>query len=161
MQDFTMSERNTAEPEAARVIGPNGSNEALKISIGKKKLHSDRNLARMTYMHIIINGVQYCRQHLMLRCHICEVDNSFLQEGCDEERQRLGIRGGGDPRLNERAEYWREFIKEKQLELTLKRDLLIMKYGKDHACTYPEHWMNYKREGEVSERELMIDSLHN
>ncbi len=129
------------EPTANRVVG-HGTNKSLKISIGKKKLHSDemKEMATEIYSGFVINGVEYCRRHLMIYCHLCRVNGQTLHEKVDRERIQLHLRNGGDPRINDRAYRWKDYSSEKQLQQQLQRDMLIYKYGKNHAKTHPEHW---------------------
>merc|ERR1712226_1616842 len=72
------------------------------------------------YIMFTINGVTYCRPHLMISCHLCEVDYSMCQEACDEEREELSLRCGGDPRINEKAEKWRNRVQEELLKAQLQ-----------------------------------------
>ena len=71
-----------------------------------------------------MNGVQYCRPHLMIFCHLCEEDNMCSQDDCDEERERLSLRSGGDKRLNERSEKWKTRIMSMQMEARMKVERL-------------------------------------
>lgn len=124
------------------------------MSIGKSKLHADPAAARVIYSKVVLNGVQYCRPHYMLYCHICEENKMSMREEVDEERSTLGLRPGGDPRINERAEYWAEFIQDKQLQLRLENDINIQQYGKDYNETVPEIWEEMVRKKVVEEREI-------
>ena len=142
------------QPICCRTPQENGSYKSLKMSIGKKKLHEDEGFARIMYQNFILNGVQYCRRHLMLKCHLCRVDTSSLREEVDEEREALGLRLGGDPKFNARAEKWQEYITEKQLEVTLQRDLLNLKYGTEYLKNHPEHWNNLTKQLKRQEREM-------
>lgn len=103
-----------------REIEPRAKPERnLKVAFGgKKKLHASDNkeMARMLCTKFVINGVQYCRPHLMLSCHLCEENNCFMREEVDEERRSLGLRPGGDPRINYRAERWYATIVKEQME---------------------------------------------
>ena len=95
----------------------------LKVVFGgKKKLHASENkeMARMLCTKFIVNGVQYCRPHLMLSCHLCEENNIFLKEEADEERRSLGLRPGGDPRINDLADHWYATIMKEQMEAKRK-----------------------------------------
>jgi len=86
------------------------SESCKKILSKEMKLDDDPELARMIFGIFTINGVNYCRPHLMISCHLCEEDSFHIQEECDEERKRLNLRPGGDPQLNKRAEFWRDRI---------------------------------------------------
>merc|ERR1712179_397790 len=68
--------------------------------------NNDPGFLRLIYSKFVINGVIYCRPHLMLSCHLCQEDNSCSRDDCDEEREKLSLRPGGDPRINEKAEQW-------------------------------------------------------
>ena len=146
------------EPKHCRVPQDDGTSKSLNMSIGKRKLHStvddDNGLARMMYGTMIINGVQYCRRHLILSCHLCLAEYTPLKEETDNERQCLGLRSGGDPKLNERAEKWRYEVQEKQMQQVLHRDILILNYGKNHAKTHPEHWIKITSELKKDERDI-------
>jgi len=95
----------------------------------------------------------------MLYCHICEESNKFLQEEVNAERSALGLRVGGDPMFNEKADKWMEFINAKQMEGRLKNDLLIQKYGKEFTKTHPEHWQKFACESKDQEREINDEFL--
>jgi hypothetical protein len=139
---------SAVQPTAMR---PNG--KSLKLSIGKNKIHAgDKNFARGLYQDFIINGAHYCRPHLMLRCHLCEVDALSIKKKVDEERERLGLRESGDQRINQTALEWKDFISEKQLQLQLESDLIRQKYGKDYYKTDPDKWENFRDKCEEDER---------
>jgi hypothetical protein len=140
---------SAVEPTASRA----SNNKSLKMSIGKKKLHAmDKKLAGSIYHYFNINGAQYCRPHLMVRCHLCEVDTSSIKETVDEERERLGLRESGDPRINQTALEWRDFISEKQLQMQLEGDLIRQMYGEDHLKTDPEKWQTHSDKWDKDER---------
>jgi hypothetical protein len=143
-----------SEPTTNRIIQDNGKNVSLKISIGKKKLNSDKEMPRMFYGRMLINGAQYCRQHLMIRCHLCEVDNTSVNLKADDERHCLHLRPCGDARLNAAGEKWKLLVVSKTLAQKLQIDLLIQRYGKNHAQTNPEHWVNFQREACADERKI-------
>jgi hypothetical protein len=132
----------------------------LKNSVGKKKLHKDENrvLARICYQSFVINGVQYCRPHLLVKCSLCEEDNVSLQEECDAERQLLGLRQGGDPHLNARAERWHEEITDAQLYGTLKANQVRMMYSESYRKAHPREfaveWRNMMVELNTKEKDL-------
>ena len=150
------------EPTHGRVPQDDGSHKTLIMSVGKKKLHADgpdNELSRMMYGSMTLNGVQYCRRHLVLSCHLCQTEYTPLKEEADSERLRVGLRPAGDPMLNRRSAQWKEFITDKQMEQTLQRELLIQKYGKNHARTHPQHWIELtnklgKQEKEINDRFL-------
>eukprot|EP00956_Cyclotella_meneghiniana_P025425 scaffold53078_cov32-Cyclotella_meneghiniana.AAC.2 len=146
----------TVEPTNGRVPQDDGSYKSLNMSIGKKKLHADgqNGLGRMMYQSMLVNGVQYCRRHLVLSCHLCRVEYTDLKYEVDDERQTLGLRDGGDPMLDERSYRWKEFIQGKQMENRLQIDVLIQKYGRDHAKTQPHHWIELKKKFDKEEREI-------
>ena len=56
----------------------------------------------------VINGCTYCRPHLKISCHLCEVDYGHLNDEADEERARLGLRPVGDPALNCASEFMQQ-----------------------------------------------------
>ena len=144
------------EPTHGRVPQDDGSSKSLIMSVGKKKIHGGGpdGLGRMMYQSMTINGVQYCRRHLVLSCHLCQLEYTPLKDEVDIERQSLGLRDGGDPMLNERSEEWREYIQGKQMESQLGIDLLNHKYGKDHAKTHPQHGMQFMNQMKEGEREI-------
>lgn len=143
-------------PNCQRVPQDDGTSKTLKMSIGKKKLHAhgQEGMARMMYASIIINGAQYCRRHLMIRCHLCQEDSWFLKEEGDDARSELGLRDSGDPRLNERARYWTDFIISENMQKKMKVESLIQKYGRDHGSTHPQHWHGLTREWGAEERQI-------
>lgn len=157
------------EPKSGRVEQDDGTYKSLNMSIGKKKLHAKgpEGLAQMMYGTMIINGVQYCRRHLILSCHLCRAEYTPLKHEVDDERERLGLRCGGDPMLNERAEKWGEYIQGKNMQKTLQRDMLIQRYGTNHAQTHPQHWTQLTTEWNAEEREINdrflpeVDSVKN
>lgn len=138
------------EPTAGRGSG----NKSFKMSIGKKKLHANPQLARMIYGKVVLNGVQYCRPHYMLYCHICEENNLSMKEEVDEEREMLGLRPGGDPRINKKAEEWADFIQEKQLQLRLEVDINRQRYGNNLLTDAPDVWEEMGRKNSIMEREI-------
>jgi hypothetical protein len=148
-----MAEQPTAIPEVQRVVDERG-NRTLKLSIGKKRLHGDPSLGRLVYANFLLNGLQYCRPHLMIYCHLCEENNQPLRDEVDAEREALGIRLGGDPRINATAEEWKNYIQEKQLETTLKGDLIRQMYGKGDAQTYEKQWETFMGESKAEEAEI-------
>lgn len=145
-----------AEPTCHRVPQDDGSYKSLKMSIGKKKIHDKgpEGLSRMMYNTIMINGAQFCRRHLMFRCHLCQEDHTFLKVQGDDERRQLGLRSTGDPRLNERAEKWGDYVQGRQMQFQFQTEALITKYGKNHNVTHPEHWQKQVAEMTADEREL-------
>ncbi|KAL3917651.1 MAG: hypothetical protein SGILL_004615, partial [Bacillariaceae sp.] len=133
----------------------NGTTKSLKMSMGKKMLLAKENeaLARELYTYMNINGIQYCRRHLMVRCHLCEVDATHTQDGANEDRDNLGLRRGGDPRLNERAERWHEEILTKQFEARIKIDTMNAMYGQG-TTEQAEQFQQMKTDSKADEREI-------
>mmetsp|Transcript_5550 Transcript_5550/g.10570 ORF Transcript_5550/g.10570 Transcript_5550/m.10570 type:complete len:277 (+) Transcript_5550:2-832(+) len=128
---------------------PRPPKRSLKIEMGgRKALLADRDLARMCYQSFVLNGVQYCRPHLLIYCHLCEENNGCVREDCDAERRELGLRPGGDPRLNARAENWEAEISEAQLQGRLKGDLLRMRSG---GRPSPSDWSEMTNELKTKE----------
>jgi len=155
-EDSTTTGTPRLLPCAYRVV-EGKSNKSLKMSIGKNKIHADQFLSRELYKMTIINGAQYCRRHLMIYCHVCEVNNDYLAgeaSEAKEEREVLGLRPAGDPRINRRANKWMHFIKEKQMEQKMEIQLLIRTHGKDHIKTAPEHWEAIMARGKKQEKEI-------
>lgn len=151
---------STKKPEPSfNRIAKGGKSVTLKMSIGRKKLESDKGLARMMYQVMLVNGAQYCRPHLLTRCHLCEVDHDSLNEEANEERRRLGLRPCGDAALNARAEKWGSLTKSKLMEQILQRDILVQTYGKNHAETHPEHWQNWAKNASETERAINDELL--
>lgn len=156
-----MASRHQKEPTANRVPKGDGST-TLKMSVGKKVLANKDHqggLARIMYGVIIINGAQYCRPHLLERCHLCQVDHRTVNEETNEERQRLGLRPCGDHALNERSTKWGNLTTSKILEHKLEVERLVNTYGRDHAQTHPEHWREFMRKAAASEREINDEFL--
>ena len=144
------------EPTAQRVV-ENGTNKSLKMSIGMKKLHSAemKDFARMICSGFVINGVQYCRRHLMIYCHLCKENNDTLRDEVNDERARLLLRPGGAPSINERADKWQEYICEKQLLLRLKGDNLRSQYGGDtDDPEFLDEWRKMMNGNKLDEREI-------
>jgi hypothetical protein len=128
------------KPTANRVPQADGSSKSLNMSIGKKKLHASKDTARLMYADFVINGVSYCRRHLMIYCHLCKEDKRQLREMADSERKTTGLRMGGDPKLNTRAEKWGELMEDKSFEKTLKADHLRQMYERVPEV-HQQHWM--------------------
>ncbi|GFH61089.1 hypothetical protein CTEN210_17565 [Chaetoceros tenuissimus] len=148
------------EPAVQRVV-ENGTNKSLKMSIGIKKLHSSemnsemKDMARTICNAFVINGVQYCRAHLMICCHLCEVNYDSLRDEVNDERARLLLRPGGAPSINEMADKWQECISEQLLLLQLETDDLRSQYGGD--TDHPEYlakWHEYMKAKKFDEREI-------
>ena len=74
-----------------------------------------------------------------------------VREECDAERRELGLRCGGDPRLNARAEKWEAEISEAQLQGRLKGDLLRMRSG---GRPSPSEWSEMMKELKTKENAL-------
>ena len=91
--------------------------ESLKKMLSRSgALKGDDEGSRIIYSKFIINGVQYCRPHLMIFCHLCEEDSVGVQDDCDEKREELSLRCGGDKHLNERSDEWKIRILGMQME---------------------------------------------
>lgn len=149
----------TIKLTSGRVSQEDGTTKTLKMSIGRKKLDGNRDLARMLYQYIVLNGAQYCRPHLLIRCHLCECDGWSLKEEADEERRNLGLRKSGDEALDQRARKWSERTVQASMEVDLQRDLLIQRYGENHADTHPEHWQKLMQYMKASERAINDEFL--
>ena len=82
------------EPKANRAELNDGTTKSLIMSIGKKKIHSGGpdGLSRLMYQPMTINGISYCRRHLVLSCHLCMVDYNSSIQGVHRERSSLGLR---------------------------------------------------------------------
>lgn len=147
---------NIREPVTHRVEQNDGSYKSFKMSVGKKKIQAngEGGLTRMFYCDFIINGVHYCHRHIMLKCHLCREDRIYLKQETDEERDFLGLRSGGDPELNERSERWSKLVDDENMKKTLQRDILIQKYGRNHAETHPQYWRQLMTEWKATEREI-------
>jgi len=101
----------------------NGSKpmESLKKYLSKEGLlKNDPTLSRMMYSKFAINGVLYCRPHLLLHCHLCEENSSACLDDINSERERLCLRYGGDARLNKRAEEWSDRLMSMQFAAMVK-----------------------------------------
>ena len=77
-----------------------------------------------------------------------------LTDDVNNERESLGLRRGGDPMLDERSARWKEEVQGKIMEYTLRRDMLIQKYGTNHARAHPEHWIEHQAEFKADERDI-------
>ena len=142
-----------AEPTFGRVPKKTGKTVTLKMALGKEKIESSQTVARTIYRIVLINGYQYCRPHLMASCHLCSVDNAPYNERVDEERSKLGIRLGGDDKLNSISTRCRQEV----LTIFSKRNSelksLAEKYGNNHAKTNPEAFADFKRNAIREEQE--------
>lgn len=49
---------------------------------------------------ILINGAQYCRAHLRVQCHICEITYQQNNDELNQYRKNKGMRPCGDPFLD-------------------------------------------------------------
>lgn len=141
------------EPICHCIEQDDGTSKSLKMSIGKKTLQAKGkdNMTRLMYTNMFINGVSYCRHHLMICCHLCQANNWHLHEETDEEWRQLGLREGGDPRLAERAEHWSDYILSNIAQEHMKIESLIEQYGRDDARTHPQHWNGLMREWTAEE----------
>lgn len=138
-----------AEPRSGRVQQDDGTSKTFKMSLTKSQRDS---MATMIYSDFCINGAQYCRRHLMIRCHLCQIEGTRQKEEADEERMRLGLRPAGDPHLDERVERWKNFTMEKLMESRLKLDHIRMMYGENHMDTHPEKYDEYVQGLKAGER---------
>lgn len=145
-------------PSEVKTPGGQEPERSLKIGMGKKLLRSDRNMSRMCYESFIINGIQYCRPHLLTTCHLCKVSNEHLRDDCDSQRLELGLREGGDPALNRRADQWTERIHGEQLTGQLRFDELRLRLGGDLRL-HPREWNRLKAELRAKERQLNDELL--
>ena len=151
---------NTREPTSGRVPQDDGSTKSLLMSVGKKRLESgDKSFQRMMYGAMLINGASYCRRHLMRKCHRCQEDRHYLHEEANEERYDLGLRDAGDRALNERSDRWSDLVDQENMAKTLQRDMLITKYGRNHAQTHPQYWRELTNQWVVREREINDEFL--
>jgi MYND finger len=139
LTDTTSSIQAMEEPVASRVPQDDGSTKTLKMSLGRRKIDDNPDLARMLYNVIILNGGQYCRPHLLIRCHLCESDGWHIKEDADEEREELGLRMSGIESLDERAQKWSDLTQEALLVSQLQEDNMRFRYGENHAVTDPQH----------------------
>lgn len=147
-------------PTSGRVPQDNGTTKTLKMSVGRQKLDENPDFARMLYQYTVLNGAQYCRPHLLIRCHLCATDSWMLKQEADEERRRLALtRPSGDEALNERARKWGDRTQESLLLIKLKTDQLRQKYGDAHAETHPQHWQNQVRWMIANERTINDEFL--
>lgn len=153
-----MSTERKPEPSCNRVM-KGGKSVTLKMSIGRKAFDNDKVLSRMLYEGMLVNGAQYCRPHLLTRCHLCEIDYGSINEEADEERRRLGLRPCGDAALNARADKWGTLTSSKVMEVQIQRELLVKTYGRNHLKTHPEQWQNYKKNASESERQINDEFL--
>lgn len=126
----------------------------LKMSIGKAKLEKNPDLAHLVYNTMVINGCQYCRPHLLVRCHLCAVDSNEVNEEVDYERDILELRPCGIRQLNERAEKWGSLTKNKLLEQQLERDIMRQMNGEDYYIQNPEKWEQHAVRLKQEERQI-------
>ena len=71
---------------------------------GVLKSDLDGELVKMMYEQISINGGTYCRAHLRISCHICEVNFEHLHDSGNDNREELGLRPVGDAELDKMSE---------------------------------------------------------
>lgn len=145
-----------AEPTQNR-CQDKGKNQSLKLSIVKQVPFDDpenADMARAMLDILQIQGKCYCRRHIMTRCHICELTYEHINDEVDTERMDLGLRESGDPRLNEFAERWGDYIQEKQMELRLSQDITLQMEGKDYYKNNPDKWLALKQSRKQEEREI-------
>ena len=151
---------NRREPTSGRVPQDDGSYKTLKMSVGKQKMESEsKDFQRLMYGDMMINGVPYCRRHLMIKCHLCQEDKGFLHDETNAERDSLGLRMGGDPELNNRSKRWSDLVDTENITKTLQRDNLILRYGRNHAETHPQYWARLTNEWKIKEREINDEFL--
>jgi hypothetical protein len=147
------------KPRRNRIVDHRG-NLSLKLSIGKEKMHADPWMSRQMYNNAFyINGAQYCRPHLLFRCHLCEVDCNDLKEEVDEERRQLGLRPSGVENFNQYADKWGFRTKEALLTMTLQDDLARQMNGKDYYTKNPHLWQERRREMDEIERDINVPFL--
>lgn len=128
--------------------------------MGKKKMASEsKDCQRLMYDDIMINGVPYCRRHLMIKCHLCQVDKGYVHYNTNAERKLLGLRMGGDPGLNSRSERWSDLVDAEKMKGVLQRDNLNLRYGPDHIKTHPQYWVQFMKESKIKEREINDEFL--
>jgi len=96
-----------------------------------KKLNKPGNekLAMDLYHSVLVNGVEYCRTHLLLRCHLCQLDFRSLREEVEMEREELDLRPGGDSRLDHFSDKWESKVEEPSLLRALQGDIACIQYG--------------------------------
>ena len=74
-----------------------------------------------------------------------------MQEECDDERESLGLRSGGDPGLNVRSDMWKEEITTGQMEVQLGMDMLRQQHG---TSIHPQILKEYMDKYQVKERQI-------
>lgn len=56
----------------------------------------DQDMIDMFQANIVINGGNYCRKHLRISCHVCQVTYERLHEEENQNQKSLGLRNGDD-----------------------------------------------------------------
>jgi hypothetical protein len=96
-----------SEPRANRTPKGDGGTQTPKMYMMKMlKKPGNEAMAKSIYKTMLINGVEYCREHLLRRCHICEMDHSSTREEVESERLEMGLRGGGDSTVDRFCDKW-------------------------------------------------------
>lgn len=148
------------EPTENRIPKKGGGTRSIrsKMLLERHKDPEPDDLRRELYKTIVINGVEYCRMHLLIRCHFCEVDFRGSRDAVEEERERLGLRQGGDAHVDRFSEKWVNEVEGKTLQMTLEDDVTRLQYGQDYYAKNPHRWNERIKQLSEDERKLN-DSL--
>ena len=71
---------------------------------------------------IVLNGGTYCRKHLRVQCHMCEVDYESLMFKSNQLRLKQGKRPVGDAQLNLISA---KFRRERDVRLSYFQDKML------------------------------------
>ena len=106
------------------------------------------------YRTVSINGVEYCRAHLLLRCHLCELDFHDTQEAVEMEREDLELQPGGDARVDDFSAKWESKMEEYAFLLSLQRDMAGIQYGPRDLVEAAQEMTEQMKHRAVNERSL-------
>jgi hypothetical protein len=77
---------------------------------------------------VILNGGTYCRSHLRVQCHICDVDYEHLMFRANQFRLKQGKRPVGDEHLNFISA---RFRRERDVHLSYFQDKMLKSADRD------------------------------
>jgi MYND finger len=90
----------------------------------------------------------------MISCHLCEQSHEFARDECDEEREELGLRPGGDRRLTQHSELWGDEVRRRMMLMRSDMEMVRLEKGVDHYQKHPQEWAAKGAELKADEREL-------
>lgn len=144
------------EPTANRTITPSGRSKTTRMHLLKTlKQPGNETLASEMFASILINGAEYCRAHLLSRCHLCEKDyGGYSRECLEEERQELGLLPGGDRRVDRFNEKWGSRVEDAQFLNMLQLDIACMQHGPNHFQENPHLLNGHAQKLKAEERNI-------